>query len=91
MMTFIQSELIKLKHSKIFLLTVLGALTFPFLLYLSLISGTADGFESMLRACNQFTGSMFNIVLFAIVVSYIFGREYTEHTLKTMMTIPISR
>ena len=85
MMTFIQSELIKLKHSKIFLLTVLGALTFPFLLYLSLISGTADGFESMLRACNQFTGSMFNIVLFAIVVSY------TEHTLKTMMTIPISR
>ena len=85
MMTFIQSELIKLKHSKIFLLTVLGALTFPFLLYLSLISGTADGFESMLRTCNQFTGSMFNIVLFAIVVSYIFGREYTEHTLKTMM------
>ena len=91
MIAFIQSELIKLKHSKIFLLTVLGALTLPFLLYLSLISGNADGFESMLLACNQFTGSMFNIVLFAIVVSYIFGREYTEHSLKTMMTIPLSR
>ncbi len=71
MIAFIQSEFIKLKHSKIFLLTVLGALTLPFLLYLSLISGNADGFESMLLACNQFTGSMFNIVLFAIVVSYI--------------------
>ena len=91
MIAFIQSEFIKLKHSKIFLLTVLGALTLPFLLYLSLISGNADGFESMLLACNQFTGSMFNIVLFAIVVSYIFGREYTEHSLKTMMTIPLSR
>lgn len=91
MIAFIQSEFIKLKHSKIFLLTVLGAITFPFLLYLSLISGNADGFESMLLACNQFTGSMFNIVLFAIVVSYIFGREYTEHSLKTMMTIPLSR
>lgn len=76
MIAFIQSEFIKLKHSKIFLLTVLGALTLPFLLYLSLISGNADGFESMLLACNQFTGSMFNVVLFAIVVSYIFGREY---------------
>ena len=32
-----------------------------------------------------------NIVLFAIVVSYIFGREYTEHSLKTMITIPLSR
>ena len=39
MIAFIQSEFIKLKHSKIFLLTVLGALTLPFLLYLSLISG----------------------------------------------------
>jgi len=48
MIAFIQSEFIKLKHSKIFLLTVLGALTLPFLLYLSLISGNADGFESML-------------------------------------------
>lgn len=91
MIAFIQSEFIKLKHSKIFLLTVLGALTLPFLLYLSLISGNADGFESMLLACNQFTGSMFNIVLFAIVVSYIFGREYTEHTLKTILTTPLSK
>ncbi|WP_299525681.1 ABC transporter permease [uncultured Methanobrevibacter sp.] len=91
MINFIQSEFLKLKHSKIFLLTILGALTFPFLLYLSLISGTSDSLESMIKACNQFTGSMFNIILFAIVVSYIFGREYSEHTLKTMITIPLSR
>ena len=31
MIAFIQSEFIKLKHSKIFLLTVLGAITFPIL------------------------------------------------------------
>ena len=42
MLTFIKTEFLKLKHSKIFLLTVLGALTLPFLLYLSLISGNAD-------------------------------------------------
>lgn len=91
MITFIQTEFLKLKHSKIFLLTILGAITFPFLIYLSLISGNTDGFESILQSCNQLTGNMFNILLFAIVVSYIFGREYSEHTLKTMMTIPVSR
>lgn len=39
MITLIQTEFIKLKHSKIFLLTVLGALSIPALLYIALLTG----------------------------------------------------
>ena len=38
MLTFIKTEFLKLKHSKIFLLTVLGALSIPSLLYIGLLS-----------------------------------------------------
>ena len=31
------------------------------------------------------------LIIFAIIISYLFGREYNEHTLKTMLTIPVSR
>ena len=39
MLTFIKTEFLKLKHSKIFLLTVLGALSIPSLLYIGLLTG----------------------------------------------------
>ena len=39
----------------------------------------------------MYMSALFAIMLFSIMISYLFGREYNEHTLKTMLTIPISR
>ena len=91
MLTFIKTEFLKLKHSKIFLLTVLGALSIPSLLYIGLLTGEHATFQGILDYCATYACSLFYIIIFTIVVSYIFGREYTEHSLKTMMTIPLSR
>jgi ABC-2 type transport system permease protein/bacitracin transport system permease protein len=39
----------------------------------------------------MYMSAMFAVLIFAIIISYLFGREYNEHTLKTMLTIPVSR
>ena len=48
-------------------------------------------FEALFSNVNMYMSAMFAILIFAIIISYLFGREYSEHTLKTMLTIPISR
>lgn len=91
-MTFIQMEFLKLKRSKIFLLSVMGALLPPVLMFIAATSfGEAQSFQALFENVNMYMSAMFAILIFAIIISYLFGREYNEHTLKTMLTIPISR
>ena len=91
MLTFIKTEFLKLKHSKIFLLTVLGALSIPSLLYIGLLTGEHATFQGILDYCATYACSLFYIIIFTIIIAYIFGREYTEHTLKTILTTPLSK
>ena len=48
-------------------------------------------FEALFTNVNMYMSAMFAVLIFAIIISYLFGREYNEHTLKTMLTIPVSR
>ena len=91
MLTFIKTEFLKLKHSKIFLLTVLGALSIPSLLYIGLLTGEHATFQGILDYCATYACSLFYIIIFTIIIAYLFGREYTEHTLKTILTTPLSK
>ena len=94
MYNFLEIECLKLKRSKIFLLTLLGAIFPSFLLYLSAKFGEFTEtitMETFLGQVNMYTSLIFIILLFTIIISYLFGREYTEHTLKTMITAPTSR
>ena len=79
MFTFIKMEFLKLKRSKIFLLSIMGAILPPLLMFIAVIS------------FDEVQTFMFAVMIFAIIISYLFGREYNEHTLKTMLTIPVSR
>ena len=87
MLTFIKTEFLKLKHSKIFLLTVLGARSIPSLLYIGLLTGEHATFQGILDYCATYACSLFYIIIFTIIIAYLFGREYTEHTLKTKLLI----
>ena len=91
MLTFIKTEFLKLKHSKIFLLTVLGALSIPSLLYIGLLTGEHATFQGILDYYATYACSLFYIIIFTIIIAYLFGREYTEHTLKTILTTPLSK
>ena len=92
MLTFIEMEFLKLKRSKIFLLSLLGAILPPLLMFIAVMSfDEGQSFEALFRNVNMYMSAMFAVLIFTIIISYLFGREYNEHTLKTMLTIPISR
>ena len=92
MLTFIRMEFLKLKRSKIFLLSLMGAVLPPLLMFIAVTSfDEGQSFERLFTNVNMYMSAMFAVLIFAIIISYLFGREYNEHTLKTMLTIPISR
>ena len=92
MLTFIEIEFLKLKRSKIFLLSLMGAILPPLLMFIAVTAFDEGGtFEALFTNVNMYMTAMFSVLIFAIIISYLFGREYNEHTLKTMLTIPISR
>jgi ABC-2 type transport system permease protein/bacitracin transport system permease protein len=92
MLTFIEMEFLKLKRSNIFLLSLIGAVLPPLLMFIA-VSAFDEGntFEMLFTNVNMYMSALFAILIFAIIISYLFGREYNEHTLKTMLTIPVSR
>lgn len=97
MITFIETEFLKLKRSKILFITILGALFVPFMLDLGIAYQTfqdpatvfyfKDGFEVM----KQFLFMLLGVEVFAVVTAYLFGREYNERTLKSILITPISK
>ena len=92
MLTFIKMEFLKLKRSKIFLLSLIGAVLPPLLMFIAVTSfDEGHSFEMLFANVNMYMSAMFAVMIFAIIISYLFGREYNEHTLKTMLTIPVSR
>lgn len=92
MLTFIEMEFLKLKRSRIFLLSLMGAVLPPLLMFIA-VTAFDEGrtFEALFTNVNMYMSAMFAVLIFAIIISYLFGREYNEHTLKTMLTIPVSR
>ena len=92
MLTFIKMEFLKLKRSNIFLLSLMGAILPPFLMFVAVFAfDEGHTFELLFSNVNMYMSALFAVLLFAIMISYLFGREYNEHTLKTMLTIPVSR
>ena len=92
MITFIEMEFLKLKRSKIFLLSLFGAVFPPLLMFIAITSfDEGQTFEMLFSNVNMYMSAIFAVMIFTIIISYLFGREYNEHTLKTMLTIPVSR
>ena len=92
MLTFIEMEFLKLKRSNIFLLSLIGAILPPLLMFIAVFAfDEGHTFELLFSNVNMYMSALFGVMLFAIMISYLFGREYNEHTLKTMLTIPVSR
>lgn len=92
MLTFIEMEFLKLKRSNIFLLSIIGAVLPPLLMFIAVSAfGEGNTFEMLFDNVNMYMSALFAVLLFAIIISYLFGREYNEHTLKSILCLPISR
>lgn len=95
MLKFIEMEFFKLKNSKVFLLILLGSIAPAFLVHFG-FSGRIDYGEKITFALlsgqtNLYMLAIFGLFLTTIVVSYMFSREFNEHTLKSILPTPISR
>lgn len=90
-------EFLKLKRSKIFIISILGGMVAPIMMFVDLIKIKLSSpdkvftYSGMLDSTNLYTIAIFGIVVYALIASYLFSREYTENTLKSILTIPVSK
>lgn len=97
MLTFIRMEFLKIKRSKLFYISLLSGIALPIFMFISafyihvLDSNRVLLFSSYLTNLNMYMNAVLAVFIFCIIVSYLFGREYAEHTLKSILTRPVSR
>jgi len=90
-------EFLKLKRSNMLLISLLGALVAPALMFANgvrshytrpdLITVMGDFYDS----CTTYSMLMFGLIVYAVITAYLFSREYIEDTLKTILTVPIQK
>lgn len=93
MLKLIEAEFFKLKRSKLFLIVILGTVFPGFCMFSGLIIGNVGpiSMSAFLDEINLYSLTLFNIIVYALLLAYLFVREYNEHTLKSILTVPISK
>ena len=65
MLTFIEIEFLKLKRSKIFLLSLMGAILPPLLMFIAVTAFDEGGtFEALFTNVNMYMTAMFSVLIF---------------------------
>ncbi len=97
MLKIIYCELYKLRHSKMIPISILGAVSVPFMMFVEVLQMHAEHPEQIIRLSAVYEDSILYMLLLAnmmvsvAIASYLFSREYAENTWKTILPIPISR
>ena len=92
MVSLLSTELLKLKRSSMFLISILGAAVAPFVVVVATyVHEPATPFKELFYNVNLYTVLIIGVPLYGVVTSYLFNREYTENTLKNILTTPVSR
>ncbi|MBI9048619.1 MAG: ABC transporter permease [Anaerolineaceae bacterium] len=97
MFDLVYCEFAKLKHSNMLLISFLGAFVAPSMMFIEAIRIHASqperafGIGDMYSSCLLYSMLLFGTVVYVVIGSYLFSREYTENTLKSILTIPVSK
>lgn len=97
LLNIIYCELLKLKHSKMVLISILGVMSTPFMMFIESLQTHFEHPERVFTLANVYDNSLLymmlltNMMIYVVITAYLFSREYTENTLKTILPIPISR
>lgn len=90
-------EWLKLKRSKMVVIGILGSLIVPVLVLFSSLQRYFQNSNYVIDLFELYdNASMFIMLLFAplvmsVIATYLISREYSEKTLKTIFTVPVSR
>ncbi|MDQ0242919.1 bacitracin transport system permease protein [Bacillus fengqiuensis] len=92
MVNLLYTELLKLKRSSMFFISLLGAIVSPVMVVMATyIHQPSTPFTELFHDTNLYTVGIIGVPLYAVVAAYLFNREYVEDTLKNLLTIPVSR
>ncbi|MGL5256683.1 MAG: ABC transporter permease [Proteocatella sp.] len=97
MVSLLQCEFMKLKRSKMTIISILGAMVNPFMILVEILKERSNNpdvivtYSGIFSQSNMYMILIFGLIVYTVFASYLFGREYTENTLKTILTIPVSK
>lgn len=92
MYNVLYSEFLKLKKSPIFLLLIIGAISEPLLMFFGeLFRGDIVEWERYMGNIQAMTFLIVGLLLFTLIASYIYAREFTEKVVYTAYSYPASK
>lgn len=97
MLNLFYCEILKLKHSKMLALSILGAMATPIMMFFEALQTHFQHPEQSFTLSDIYENSMLyvmllmNMLVYVAITAYLFSREYTERTLKTILPAPVSR
>ena len=97
MLNLLYTELLKLKRSNMFLVSIIGTAVAPFMCFISYLMKKKERpdiplkFDMFFSDTNLYIVLLIGVLLYGVITAYIFNREYVENTLKNLLTIPVSR
>ncbi|WP_286674828.1 MULTISPECIES: ABC transporter permease [unclassified Clostridium] len=97
MLNLIYCELLKLRRSNMLLLSVLGVLSTPCMMLIEALQTHFKHPELVFTLADIYSDSLLyimlltNMMIYVAITAYLFSREYTENSLKTVLPIPVSR
>ena len=92
MLRLIQMEFFKLKKTRTFLITIIGALLVPIINTIAQLSFKLG--ENLISLIDMGTSSyitFFSIILGVIIINYLFSIDIKTHTIKTIIPLPVSK
>lgn len=97
LVNIVSCEFMKLKRSKMVPICIAGVLSTPLLMLMEALQTHFDKPEAIFTLSDIYRDSVLyimlivNLMIYVAIAAFIFSREYTEGTLKTILPIPISR
>jgi len=97
MKKIVKAELLKLKRSNMFLVSIIGAAVAPFMCFIADIAKRNErpdipvNFGEFFSETNFYVLMLIGVMLYGVITAYLFNREYVENTLKNILTIPVSK
>ncbi len=93
MFKLIQSELFKLKRSKLFLIVILSSIAPSGFMFLGLHFGNVGPItmNTFLNEILLYSLMLFNIMVYALLAGHLIVKEYNDHTIKSILTTPVSK
>ncbi|MHC1770352.1 MAG: ABC transporter permease [Flexilinea sp.] len=97
MINLVYCELLKLKHSKMLFLSILGVFSTPCMMFIEALQTHFRRPEEAFTLSDIYDSSLLyimiltNMMIYVTITAYLFSREYSESTLKTILPTPVSR